>query len=131
MNDLLQQMGWELDKQTGVIKDKKTGVAVTVNVGGGGGNGDGDGGFNDPYYGRDRSEGPASNNTDNAPSGGGSFSKPRNHRKHWAKAHKKQADALRAMGIDPETGKPFQPKKDEVVTAINDIKRELNRLTVK
>lgn len=123
-------MNWEIDKQTGVIKDKRTGVIVNVNSGNGNGPND-DGSFNDPYYGRDRSEGPASNNSDNAPTGSGSFAAPRGHRKRWAKTHKRQADELRAMGIDPETGKPFQPKKDEVVTAINSIKTKLDQLTVK
>ncbi len=130
-NDLLEKMNWEMDEQTGVIRNKKTGVIVNVSVdgkgGGDGGNGDS---FNDPYYGRDRSEGPASNNTDNGP-WGGSFAKPKNHRKRWAQTHKRQADALRAMGIDPETGKPFVPKKDEVVTALDKIERKLNQLTAK
>ena len=84
MNDLLQQMGWELDKQTGVIKDKKTGVIVNVNAGGGVNGLNGNGDFVDPYMGRDRSEGPASNNSDNAPSGNGPFAAPRGHRKRWA-----------------------------------------------
>ena len=129
MNDLLQQMGWELDKQTGVIKDKKTGVAVTVNVGGGNGGGNGDGGFNDPYFGRDRSAGPASNNADNAPAGGGAFAAPRGHRQRWANTHRRQANELRAAGIDPATGLPFQPKKDEVVAAIEKLRTELKNLT--